>query len=128
MCAGSIGANNSRCRVMLLWSVRRGMALVWCSGPSDATARVAARGRIIHSTKRVCGSVDVKLSSCVVLAAAALAGCAGTPMGPMVQVMPGPGKPFGQFQADDAQCRGFANAQVSGQAQVANQRAVGTAV
>jgi hypothetical protein len=46
----------------------------------------------------------------------------------MVQVMPGPGKPFGQFQAEDAQCRSFANAQVSGQAQVANQRAVGTAV
>lgn len=42
--------------------------------------------------------------------------------------MPGPGKPFSQFQADDAQCRGFANGQVAGQAEGANQRAVGGAV
>lgn len=49
-------------------------------------------------------------------------------MGPLVQVMPGPGKAFGQFQADDAQCRSFANGQVAGQADVANQRAVGGAV
>ncbi|MHB1619506.1 MAG: hypothetical protein ACYCTY_05910 [Sulfuricella sp.] len=28
----------------------------------------------------------------------ALAGCASTPVGPSVAVMPGPGKPFDQFQ------------------------------
>src|SRR3954447_2028824 len=49
-------------------------------------------------------------------------------MGPMVQVMPGAGKPFGQFQADDANCRGFASMQTAGQAEVANQQAVGGAV
>ena len=46
----------------------------------------------------------------------------------MVQVMPGPGKSFGAFQADDAQCRGFASNAVAGQAEVANQQAVGGAV
>jgi hypothetical protein len=46
----------------------------------------------------------------------------------MVQVMPGPGKAFGAFQGDDANCRGFANMQVAGQAEAANQQAVGGAV
>ena len=49
-------------------------------------------------------------------------------MGPMVQVMPGPGKPFTQFQSEDGQCRGFASSQVAGQAEVANRQAVGGAV
>ena len=66
--------------------------------------------------------------SATVLAVIALAGCAATPMGPMVQVMPGPGKPFSEFQADDANCRGFANMQTAGQAQAVNQQAVGGAV
>jgi hypothetical protein len=65
---------------------------------------------------------------CAVGAAAVLAGCATSPMGPRVPVMPGPGKPFGEFQADDASCRGFANMQVSGQAQAVNNQAVGGAV
>lgn len=69
----------------------------------------------------------MKLSPCIVLGAAALAACAAPPMGPMVQVMPGPGKPFSQFQSDDAECRGFASSQVAGQAEVANQRAIGGA-
>ncbi len=63
-----------------------------------------------------------------VLAGIMLAGCAMTPMGPTVQVMPGPGKPFSAFQADDVQCRGFASNAVAGQADVANQQAVGGAV
>ena len=66
--------------------------------------------------------------SCCVLAGVLLAGCAMAPMGPMVQVMPGPGKSFGAFQADDAQCRNFASNAVAGQAEVANQQAVGGAV
>jgi hypothetical protein len=56
-----------------------------------------------------------------------LAGCAETPMGPTVQVMPGPGKSFEQFRADQANCKGFAADQVRGQAEHANQRAVGAA-
>jgi hypothetical protein len=56
-----------------------------------------------------------------------LAACAQPPMGPTVQVMPGPGKSFADFQNDDAICRGFASNQVAGQAQAANQNAAGTA-
>lgn len=56
-----------------------------------------------------------------------LAGCAQTPMGPTVQVMPGPGKPFEAFQYDQASCKQFAEQSVSGQAQNANTRAVGAA-
>ena len=59
---------------------------------------------------------------------ATLAGCAATPMGPTVQVMPGPGKSFDTFQNDQAICKGFAAEQVKGQADAANTRAVGGAV
>ena len=58
--------------------------------------------------------------------AAVLAGCAATPMGPTVQAMPGPGKTFDAFQADNNSCKVFASDQVRGQADAANQRAAGT--
>jgi len=45
---------------------------------------------------------------------AMLAGCATMPTGPSVAVMPGPGKPFEVFQADDAACRQWAQAQIGG--------------
>jgi hypothetical protein len=57
-----------------------------------------------------------------------LQGCAVTPSGPMVQVLPGPGKPFEQFAQDQAICRQYATDQTAGQAEQANQRAVGGAV
>ena len=64
-----------------------------------------------------------------------LAGCATTPTGPNVTVLPGPGKPFEVFQADDAVCRQWAQQQISGTnpSQTANQNmatgaAIGTAV
>jgi len=41
-----------------------------------------------------------------------LAGCSSIPTGPSVAVMPGPGKPFDQFQADNAICRDFAQQQL----------------
>ncbi|HUA78078.1 MAG TPA: peptidoglycan-binding domain-containing protein [Acetobacteraceae bacterium] len=56
-----------------------------------------------------------------------LAACAQTPMGPTVQVMPGPGKPFDQFQTDQLVCKNYAEQSVSGQAQNANLRGVGAA-
>ncbi len=37
-----------------------------------------------------------------------LGACATVPTGPSVMVLPGTGKPFDQFQADDAACRQFA--------------------
>ena len=60
--------------------------------------------------------------------AAMLAGCAATPMGPTVQVMPGPGKSFDVFQIDQANCKQYAASQVQGQAEAANNRAVGGAL
>jgi hypothetical protein len=57
-----------------------------------------------------------------------LSGCAQTPLGPTVQVMPGQGKSFDTFQADQANCKGYAADQVRGQADASNQRAVGAAL
>jgi hypothetical protein len=48
----------------------------------------------------------------VVVAAIVLAGCASTPTGPSVMVLPGSGKTFDQFRADDARCRQLAAADV----------------
>lgn len=42
-------------------------------------------------------------------AAACLAACAVPPAGPSFIAMPGPGKTVGQYQADDARCRAYAN-------------------
>ena len=56
-----------------------------------------------------------------------LQACATTPMGPTVRVLPGPNKPFEVFTQDQSVCKDFAQQQVSGQADAANQRAVGAA-
>lgn len=61
-------------------------------------------------------------------AIAMLAGCAQTPMGPTVNVMPAANKPFEVFQQDQAVCKSYAQQQVAGQADNANQRAVGGAL
>ncbi len=66
------------------------------------------------------------LSSAAFLAV--VAACAAPPMGPTVQVMPGPGKSFETFRMDQANCKSFADDQVRGQAEAHNQRAVGGAV
>jgi hypothetical protein len=57
-----------------------------------------------------------------------LAGCVQQPLGPSVAVMPSPNKPFEVFQQDQYVCTQWANSQVAGQAQDANNRAFGTAV
>ncbi len=41
-----------------------------------------------------------------------LSGCATLPSGPSVMVLPGTGKPFEQFQGDDAICRQWAGQQI----------------
>ena len=56
-----------------------------------------------------------------------IAGCAQTPMGPTVQVLPGRGKTLDAFNSDQLVCRQFAEQSVAGQAQNANNRAVGAA-
>ncbi len=50
-----------------------------------------------------------------------LSGCASTPVGPSVMVLPGNGKSFDQFQADDYRCRGYATQSSGGN--TANQAA-----
>jgi hypothetical protein len=57
-----------------------------------------------------------------------LGGCASAPKGPSVQVLPGAGKPFEQFQADQAACNDYARHQIAGQVEEANTNALGTAV
>ena len=56
-----------------------------------------------------------------------LSACAETPMGPTVQVLPGPGKPFEQFQYESSTCKQYAQQTVAGQSESANDKAVGTA-
>lgn len=48
----------------------------------------------------------------LVLVGALLGGCASVPSGPSVMVLPGTGKSFEQFQADDSICRQWASQQV----------------
>lgn len=57
-----------------------------------------------------------------------LCSCASTPLGPTVQVLPGPAVPFPVFQQDQAECKQYAASQVDGQADAANARAIGAAV
>lgn len=63
-----------------------------------------------------------------------LSACATVPTGPDVMVLPGTGKSFGQFQADDASCRSWAALQTGTSRERAATRsgvaaaAVGTAV
>ena len=53
----------------------------------------------------------VRRGSAAVVVAALAAGCATAPAGPSVAVMPGPGRSFEEFQADDASCRQWAQTQ-----------------
>jgi hypothetical protein len=63
-----------------------------------------------------------------VLAVLVLSGCATLPTGPSVMVLPGDGKPFDQFQAEDANCRQWATQQLGTTPQdVANQNTVSSA-
>ena len=64
-------------------------------------------------------------SLAVVIGALLTAGCATTPTGPMVRVMPGPNKPFEVFAHERDDCEHYASDQIAGGAQVANNRALG---
>ena len=63
----------------------------------------------------------------LLLGAVVLGGCATIPSGPSVMVLPAPGKPFEQFQADDGLCRQWAAEQigVSPNAVAAHDTAIG---
>ena len=70
---------------------------------------------------------QTRLSLVTLATAAVLGACASTPMGPTVQVLPSPQKPFQVFQQDQDACKQYAQSQVAGQADAANQKAIGTA-
>ncbi|MGH8736821.1 MAG: glycine zipper family protein [Burkholderiales bacterium] len=68
-------------------------------------------------------------------AALLLTACVTMPEGPSVMALPGSGKSFDQFRADDYECRQFASSQIGGKSaqQAANESAlesaaVGTAI
>lgn len=73
-------------------------------------------------------TVRNRSSMTALVAVGLLTGCANTPMGPTVPVMPGQGKSFDIFQSDVASCKNFAAQQVAGQADAANKQAVGGAL
>jgi outer membrane lipoprotein SlyB len=64
----------------------------------------------------------------VLAAALLLQGCAVTPPGPSVLVLPGAQKNPGQFQADQGACQQQAQAQVAASVDAANNQAAATAV
>jgi hypothetical protein len=53
-----------------------------------------------------------------------LAGCVTIPDGPAVMVLPGSTKTFDQFRADDADCRGYATAQIGGKSAIKDAESV----
>jgi hypothetical protein len=73
----------------------------------------------------------VILTTCVGALGLSLCACASTgPAVPQVAVLPGKGKPYGSFQADDAYCQNQAQAAIGYQSpgQAASDAAVGSAV
>lgn len=68
----------------------------------------------------------MRACSISLLAAALLVGCASVPTGPNVMALPGTGKNFEEFRADDMFCRDYAFQQIGGMSreQAANNAAV----
>lgn len=60
--------------------------------------------------------------------AATLAGCVTPPMGPTVPVMPGSNKSLQTFEQDESVCEGYAGQRVAGQAEAANNTAIGEGI
>lgn len=58
----------------------------------------------------------ITATALVLAALGSLGGCAITPTGPSVMVLPGDGKTFDQFKDDDGQCRAWATQSVGGPA------------
>ena len=71
--------------------------------PGGLAARRAATGEL--SAMRIILSLAALLL---------LGACVSVPTGPGVMVLPGTGKSFDQYRADDMECRQFASSQVGG--------------
>jgi hypothetical protein len=72
---------------------------------------------------RKAANVVLALGSVLLLSA-----CATTPVGPSVRVLPSPYKPFEVFERDHYECERWADDQIRGRVEEANNRAVGSAV
>src|SRR5580700_3689075 len=70
---------------------------------------------------------SLKITTAALTALLLLEGCVQQPLGPTVQVMPAPGKPFDVFQQDQAVCKQYADQQTAGGAQQANNQQLLTA-
>lgn len=72
----------------------------------------------------------MKLKAIALLTATAtlLSGCVTPPPGPTIPATPGPNKSFEAFQQDEAACEQYASQRVAGQAEAANNRAIGSAL
>ncbi|MHB0991458.1 MAG: hypothetical protein ACYC3O_09715 [Burkholderiales bacterium] len=69
------------------------------------------------------------LKKIVLIFPAVLGACASVPNGPSLMAMPGTGKSFDEFRADDAYCRQFAENRIGGTVNhAANSSLVGSAV
>jgi len=66
----------------------------------------------------------LKATALAVAGALVLGACATQPTGPSIMAMPGSGKTFDQFRADDYDCRGYAQAQSGSAAEAGNDTAV----
>jgi len=55
-----------------------------------------------------------------------LSACAEQPIGPSVSVLPARNKPFSVFEQDDVSCKHYADEQVAGRANAANDKALET--
>jgi len=66
------------------------------------------------------------MSATALAAVMLLNGCATMPPGPTVTAIPPQGKPFEVFQQEKDYCKGVAQREVAGQAEAANDRAVGS--
>jgi peptidoglycan hydrolase-like protein with peptidoglycan-binding domain len=62
----------------------------------------------------------------VLSSALLLSACATQPIGPSVQVMPAPGKPFENFAQDETACKSYADGQIAGAVKQANDNAFAT--
>jgi hypothetical protein len=80
--------------------------------------------------ERRAGNMNWQRGLLLFFVVAVMGGCATMPTGPTVSVMPGPGKPFEVFMADDAVCRQWAQQQIGGvsPSQTANQNLAAGAI
>jgi uncharacterized protein YcfJ len=72
--------------------------------------------------------VTKKLALCGLSTAMVLQGCATAPMGPSMVAAKGPNVTFDQYEQDQAVCKQYASQETAGQAEQANNNAVGSAV